>query len=1816
MKVMFEKERKRQASTIARFAILAAILLTFIIVVAPKVLSQGMTALAARVTPVVTLTPAKLQSPALTNLSLASSSVVGGNTVTGTVTLSSPAGYPPAFISLSSNSTSATVSPNVVVPPGQTSANFTVTTYAVTSTQSTIITATYAGVSKTATLQVTSSGGGGGSCIPAPSTASVQSLSVTPNTLMGGTGRVFGKVTLTAPAALGGQAINLSNLSAGAVSASVKMPSYIVVPEGQTIAYFPIEGGVVTSNQVVTLGAGFHNEVPQTTILTLLPKTGSIVLDDGPESGTPSTGLSVAPLGNTQQGSTELQALVQSIMGPGVQVVNPGNIRFTGSSIAGGGFSGGRGIIGFDSGIVLGSGAIANVIGPNNSDNITSSLGMPGDSWLTYLAFGIPTQDATVLEFDIIPSSNVLKFNYVFSSDEYNEYANTTFNDVFAFFVDGVNVGLIPGTDIPVSVNTVNNGNPYGDTHPHHAELYVDNQRTINPLNTQMDGLTTVLTAKTYVTPGKVTRIRLAIADAGDSLYDSHVFLRAGSLTSVNGLLPTSVSTQSKLIYQINDTTDPYTAPAILCPNLSGDSNRPAFFDFTGLQGGLISGAHLLRQGSVAYNVASYDNEWGVRSGLTPSLTSYGGYARMEYFTSYGTLPLEGDTSPKNYRYAWFLPFDFLPDLQSGGGGGSTGGGGLGGGAPSLLSFPSAPSTIYVRSAPGLPVQGTVPTQGILSAPIGTGGVGTIGGGGVSVNLPANYKMMLTDRTLSPLASWSLTDTPQAWYAGGSSTASNVLSILVQPNGNPRVEQGKSITMTIPGSTGQPDVNTWLGLWEIRRGSTVYATSDTPNGWSVTGDWSPYEGVIISAPAGLLTKRNLEVRFRARAQVIGFNGVGFRTIVWNGTGRFDLIGTDGDGVNTDNAPLAPTNLIATPVSQTQINLTWGDPNQDETGVYVERKQGVGGTWQQVAELGANATSYSDTGLTKKTLYIYRVRAYNDVGPSAYSNEASATTFDDPPAGAPTNLVATAVSKSQINLSWTDNSNNETGFKIERKQGTSGWSQIATVGGNATTYQNTGLTPNTNYTYRVYAYNSGGSSDYSNEASATTFSLNPPAAPTNLVAVAISDGQINLSWIDNSNNETGFKIQRRTVVNGVPGGWDFAVTTVANATTFTNTSLLPSTTYEYRVCSTNDDGDSAWSNIATATTQAAQPPNGIPSGLTAVAVSYTQINLAWTDTSTNETGFELQRKLTNGGSWVTISSNIGANTTSYSNTGLTPNTSYTYHIRAINGSGSSGWSNEATAKTFANLAVGADDFYLSAYATGASSIRIYWDRLSDVSKYQIFRSTTAGVYSSSQLIAEVAPNISKYDDYGLQSGTEYFYIIRAIKTSNVEYISEEDSAIPHNGAIPWNGTAAAILSAARQQVPTVTDSDGNILPLYPGTLQVMGPDGKIYDEEGMSEKPRNVMPNKNIAIVDGWEMQLPLQNEDDDGGLLGINSINDIMQPRWRHSSFSLCTLYKQDAGHGAVRRVRSKYKLGNTATSSLISGISTEFYLPKTNGIDNFINIANESKKNLSGMTPAEIDSISEYNTSIHIYLGIHAPESKIAGHERRGVEIDSGIFYMMPKQLSNGTNLPARWNSFIRVTEGPKGNSAGVPIDTIRNRTAGSAKKDKYIYAQSSIGNQVNEFFSVNRTNKTAYSQVIATDAYGVYYVTGTLVASKVDKLPGYTINLEDIDKINFKRQVSMDQGQGYSGTVSNFTDQKAFSGCIKDGSFIKDIDIKNTFLHIDSYPGVPTPFYQEYVAGDDLTGNSGNYYWPKYQLGGGSPITFAPPGHSAYKEKISIIL
>ena len=349
---------------------------------------------------------------------------------------------------------------------------------------------------------------------------------------------------------------------------------------------------------------------------------------------------------------------------------------------------------------------------------------------------------------------------------------------------------------------------------------------------------------------------------------------------------------------------------------------------------------------------------------------------------------------------------------------------------------------------------------------------------------------------------------------------------------------------------------------------------------------------------------------------------------------------------------APTNLTATAVSSSRINLTWTDNASAETSYKIERSTD-GVNFTQIAILPANNTAYPNQNLPAGTTYHYRVRAAGPAMQSPYSNVATAST--QPAPSAPSNLTATAVSSSRINLAWTDNATNEVGFKIERSFDGTNYSQVGVVGANVQNFSHMNLTSSTLNFYRVRAYDGPNHSAFSNVTSATTQPT--PAAPSNVVATAVSSSQINLTWTDNAVGETGFKLERSTDgVNFVQANILFK-----NAQSFSATGLAAATTYHFRLRSYDGPNHSAYSNISSASTTGAP---AAPSNLVATTASSSRINLTWTDNAMNEGGFKLERS-TDGVNFTQVAI-LTPNTTAYSSTNLNPSTAYTFTHPGVSG----------------------------------------------------------------------------------------------------------------------------------------------------------------------------------------------------------------------------------------------------------------------------------------------------------------------------------------------------------------------------------------------------------------------------------------------------------------------------------------------------------------------------------------------------------------------
>jgi hypothetical protein len=392
------------------------------------------------------------------------------------------------------------------------------------------------------------------------------------------------------------------------------------------------------------------------------------------------------------------------------------------------------------------------------------------------------------------------------------------------------------------------------------------------------------------------------------------------------------------------------------------------------------------------------------------------------------------------------------------------------------------------------------------------------------------------------------------------------------------------------------------------------------------------------------------------------------------------------GATTDALPPdAPTSLTAAATGPETVDLSWTDQSTNEARFEVERKPASGGSWTGIGTTDPNATSYEATSLSPATAYAFRVRACNDVGCSAYSNVANATTDDVPPE-VPSNLGASATGPGSISLTWTDQSNNETEFRIERKEGAAGsWSLIDTAPANSSSYSDTGLSPSTTYIYRVQACNAEGCSGYSGEAGDATTAL-PPTAPSGLSASATGPTTILVTWTDESADETSFKVERKT---GAGGTYGQVGVVGANTTTFGDTGLSPSKTYFYRVSACNSGGCSSPSNEDSATTPGV-PPDA-PTNLSATATGPETIDLGWADNSNNEAGFKVERKVDGGPDPFLVVATTGPNTTSATDSGLTANTTYRYRVFAYNPSGDSPSSSEVTETTWPaagpNLSIG-------------------------------------------------------------------------------------------------------------------------------------------------------------------------------------------------------------------------------------------------------------------------------------------------------------------------------------------------------------------------------------------------------------------------------------------------------------------------------------------------------------------------------------------------
>ncbi len=541
-------------------------------------------------------------------------------------------------------------------------------------------------------------------------------------------------------------------------------------------------------------------------------------------------------------------------------------------------------------------------------------------------------------------------------------------------------------------------------------------------------------------------------------------------------------------------------------------------------------------------------------------------------------------------------------------------------------------------------------------------------------------------------------------------------------------------------------------------------------------------------------------------------------------------GTDSVLVLVDLDPCVPVSLDATAVSTSQIDLTWViDPACNEAGIRVERSQGAG--FSEIAQLGANTTSYSDTGLAENTAYTYRVRA--DLGGGNYSEYSDTDTEITLPTlpDAPSNLAATArQAELVIDLSWTDNSDNEDGFKIERKsQDETEFTEVATVGGGTVAHADTGLLTSTTYTYRVSATNRAGDSAYSNQASARTACISEPINVDDFDPAITYTG----TWSTKENEPTRYmgtlhesQSAGATASLSFEGGsidlyadtrgWGGTASVMIDGISVASADFNGPDADSVLVASYTNLGSGShdlvmtidgngWCYVDyfvyTPVCSGAENAPADPSNLAAIAAGHSQIDLTWLDNAGDnqdeEIDYRVERKAAGEATFTEIATVAGVfgtgNTIQYSDGGLDFATEYCYRVRAYNQvEGADMYSNYTGESCETTDGPPDPNPPAGLVATlGDGRITLTWDANTETNPpvlyYKVHRSTTDGGPYNVVAVAFGGTNII---DSQVLVGTTYYYCVSAVDTWAHESLLSNE-ATPH---IPDPPTEAPALTA--------------------------------------------------------------------------------------------------------------------------------------------------------------------------------------------------------------------------------------------------------------------------------------------------------------------------------------------------------------------------------------------------------------------------------------
>ncbi len=530
-------------------------------------------------------------------------------------------------------------------------------------------------------------------------------------------------------------------------------------------------------------------------------------------------------------------------------------------------------------------------------------------------------------------------------------------------------------------------------------------------------------------------------------------------------------------------------------------------------------------------------------------------------------------------------------------------------------------------------------------------------------------------------------------------------------------------------------------------------------------------------------------------------------------------------------PDVPQNLAAVASSTTQVSLSWSAANDNGGGTVSGYKLYRDGAFLVTV---ASGTSYTDTGLSANTTYSYRVLAFDNASPaneSAQSPAVSVTTPASPPPGdtspptVPQNLTASALSENQVSLNWSASSDvgggSVAGYRIYRDS-----ALIASVT-TGTAYTDNGLSPSTTYSYRVSAFDdatpANESAQSSPAVSVTTPDTSAPSVPQGVSAAAVSETQVDLNWNASTDagggSVAGYKVYR-----------DGTLLTLVSATGYSDTSVSGNTTYSYTVSAYDSavpPNESAQSSPAVSVTTPDMSAPTVPTGLSGTPVGETQVDLSWNASTDNGGGNVAGYRVFRGGSLIATVA-----TTSYSDTGLSANTSYSYTVLAFDDAATpneSAQSSPPVSVTTGDTTPPSVPQNVTATAISHQQVRLGWTASTDnggsVAGYKIFR--------DGALVTQVSSN--RYSDSGLTANTTYSYTVSAVDGSGNESAQSSPSATittPTDPGLPqsYNFSTADVSAWTTVDNTTIASNWSASAGKYHQTVDVADQDlGNPFDQ---------------------------------------------------------------------------------------------------------------------------------------------------------------------------------------------------------------------------------------------------------------------------------------------------------------------------------------------------------------------------------------------------